>query len=152
MKPTFKIELIKKTKLLPLAPLCAAVASRAYEPGAAWQLSAFEHDMVAANRIYAVAFLNDKVVGYVAAVRVLDQADISSVAVDPVFQRLGLGQQLMRAMIEKFPAGTSVFLEVRQSNLPANTLYGRVGFRAIGVRKAYYQHPEEDAILMKLTI
>ena len=42
-----------------------------------------------------------------------------------------------------------VYLEVRVSNTPARTLYEKLGFRAVGVRKKYYRLPVEDAVVMK---
>ena len=39
-------------------------------------------------------------------------------------------------------------LEVRASNYPAIALYGSRGFRGVGRRKNYYEHPREDAIIM----
>ena len=41
-------------------------------------------------------------------------------------------------------------LEVRASNYDAIALYGSRGFRSVGRRKNYYEHPKEDAIIMTL--
>ena len=41
-------------------------------------------------------------------------------------------------------------LEVRPSNMAAIILYGRLGFRSVGRRKNYYDHPKEDCIIMTL--
>ena len=42
------------------------------------------------------------------------------------------------------------FLEVRKSNEKALKLYEKAGFTRLSVRKAYYQDPVEDAIVMEL--
>lgn len=44
---------------------------------------------------------------------------------------------------------TSLTLEVRDSNLPAIALYASLGFEQIGLRKNYYQHPKEDARILR---
>ena len=46
----------------------------------------------------------------------------------------------------------SIFLEVRQSNVPALSLYKKLGFEELGIRKNFYEHPVEDAIIMKVGI
>ena len=45
-----------------------------------------------------------------------------------------------------------IFLEVRQSNIPAISLYKKEGFEELGIRKKFYEHPVEDAIIMKVGI
>jgi ribosomal-protein-alanine N-acetyltransferase len=47
---------------------------------------------------------------------------------------------------------TSVFLEVRESNTAARTLYERAGFEQSGRRESYYTNPPEDAILYRFTL
>lgn len=150
--PNHKIKIVTKSELIPLIDACARVAKRAYPGGTGWERQDFQADMVAAHRLYAVFYDDDQLVGYVGAVRVLDQVDITGVAVDPVHQREGRAFKMFSALIESFETHTQVFLEVRKSNAAARQLYQRVGFAAVNVRKAYYQHPEEDAILMKLSV
>ena len=41
-----------------------------------------------------------------------------------------------------------IFLEVRVSNIPAISLYEKMGFESLGVRKNFYEHPQEDASIM----
>ena len=45
-----------------------------------------------------------------------------------------------------------IFLEVRESNVPAISLYKKLGFEELGIRKKFYEHPVEDAIIMKVGI
>ena len=47
---------------------------------------------------------------------------------------------------------TTLFLEVRASNVIAQKLYQNLGFKAYHTRKNYYQDPVEDAILMRKLI
>lgn len=150
--PKLRIQVVTKSKLVPLVSSCARIAKRAYPAGTGWKLRDFQTDMVAAHRMYAVIYDGEQLIGYVGAVKVLDQVDITGVAVDPAYQRQGRAFKLISALIASLEANTQVFLEVRKSNVAARHLYQRVGFAAINVRKAYYTHPDEDAILMKLSV
>ena len=89
-------------------------------------------------------------VGYIGMKAVLDEADITNVAVDPDRRRQGIGKMLLRALLAK--AGElgirRIFLEVRVSNTAARALYEQAGFRTVDVRKNYYEKPKEDAYIM----
>ncbi len=92
---------------------------------------------------------NNAVAGYLTAQVILDTADINIVAVDPDRRRRSTGSMLLGEFLEGLTPDTQVFLEVRMSNEPAIGLYRKFGFRQIGIRKQYYAHPTEDAILMQ---
>ena len=92
----------------------------------------------------------DRIVGYLGIYLLPDGAEIVRLAVAPAFRRQGTATRLIREAFrraEQAGAG-SVWLEVRSSNAPARALYERNGFRQEGLRKNYYRHPTEDAILM----
>lgn len=147
-----RVQIATEEELVPLVEACARIATRAYSTGTGWTLKDFRADMGAAHRVYTVIYNGNQLVGYVGAVKVLDQVDITGVAVDPTYQRKGWAFEMISRLITSLEADTQVFLEVRKSNLAARHLYQRVGFTAINVRKAYYSHPDEDAILMKLSV
>lgn len=90
--------------------------------------------------------------GFVVVSRVLDEASIHSIAVDPSQQRKGLGQSLLYgALVRAQQVGAMrCLLEVRQSNTAARRLYAQNGFVLDGVRKNYYPGGDarEDALLM----
>ncbi|MBQ7088187.1 MAG: GNAT family N-acetyltransferase, partial [Clostridia bacterium] len=73
---------------------------------------------------------------------------------DPDCRRGGIGSALLAAMIEAFrqEGGQSLFLEVRASNLPARSLYEKFGFTQIGIRRNYYQQPQEDGLVYCLEV
>ncbi len=85
---------------------------------------------------------------------VSDEIHILNIAVDPEYQGCGLGTRLMQFAINfgKERGATCAFLEVRVSNLPAQQLYAKLGFKRIGLRKRYYSDNKEDAYVMKLQI
>jgi [ribosomal protein S18]-alanine N-acetyltransferase len=98
---------------------------------------------------------NGQPVGFLAARQAADEAEILNIAVHRDFRRKGAASALLLAALDEFrrSAVAGVFLELRESNLPALTLYERHGFFPSGRRNAYYHHPTEDAVCMlrKLT-
>jgi ribosomal-protein-alanine N-acetyltransferase len=91
------------------------------------------------------------VVGYVVMWLVADEAELANLAVAPDRRRMGIGRYLLdSAMAEALAGGaTSLYLEVRESNVAARALYGGRGFVAVGRRSAYYRNPAEDALLLR---
>jgi len=100
--------------------------------------------------IVLVCAVNNPVVGFVAARQTADEAEILNIAVHPEFRRKGIASALLRAALDEFlrSAVARVFLELRESNLPARGLYERHGFVPSGHRKGYYRDPTEDALCM----
>lgn len=98
----------------------------------------------------ADAMTPHEVVGYAAFQRVVDEAELLNVAVDPAHQNRGIGRRLVHEGIREMrEAGAfRMFLEVRVSNHPARKLYASLGFTIGSTRKSYYQDPEEDAVVM----
>jgi len=81
---------------------------------------------------------------------ILEEAHITMLAIHPQFQRQGLGQALLWALLKsacdrQLERST---LEVRDSNLAAVCLYKKFGFKEAGRRKRYYQDTGEDALVM----
>jgi [ribosomal protein S18]-alanine N-acetyltransferase len=91
------------------------------------------------------------VVGYVVIWLVADEAELANLAVAPDRRRRGIGQYLLDAAMAEAVAGgaTSLYLEVRESNVAARALYGGRGFVAVGRRQSYYRNPAEDALLLR---
>ena len=103
---------------------------------------------------YLSAFLvalddNDKVAGYAGLQAVLDEGYITNVAVRPDCRRQGIAGKLLQVFLDFAKGNHLAFLslEVRASNYDAIALYGSRGFRSVGRRKNYYEHPREDAII-----
>ncbi|MGQ9470482.1 MAG: ribosomal protein S18-alanine N-acetyltransferase [Candidatus Aminicenantales bacterium] len=96
----------------------------------------------------------DKVVGYIIYWKVGDEVQVNNIAVHPDYRRLGLGEALLRYVIKraKDQGVNFISLEVRRSNLAAQSLYRKLGFEALGVRRFYYSNPVEDAIVMGLNL
>ena len=92
----------------------------------------------------------DVVVGYMGLWVILDEGHITNVAIHPDYRNHGLGEFLMRqVMLHCQSSGVQrMTLEVRVSNLAAQSLYKRLGFTGVGVRKGYYTDTREDAMIM----
>ena len=89
------------------------------------------------------------VVGYAGLHVIVDEGYIDNVAVEPDARRHGVASALLDVFC-RFGAANLAFLtlEVRSSNAPAISLYEKFGFVRAGLRKGYYQHPREDAVIM----
>ena len=95
-----------------------------------------------------------KVIGYAIVYFVLDEAELTRIAVDENCRGKGVGHQLMEAVLEicRDKEIAKLFLEVRESNHIARMFYQKHGFNEDGVRKNFYQFPTEHAILMSKTM
>lgn len=101
---------------------------------------------------YLVLSENGKACGYAGMWLVLDEGHITNVAVHPDKRGQGLGEKLLRALVQ-LAADTGLnwmTLEVRRSNLTAQGLYHKLGFIDVGYRKRYYSDNQEDALIMAL--
>ena len=101
--------------------------------------------------LWLVATEQDRVLGYVGSQTVLGESDMMNLAVAPAARCQGIGRQLVEALTEALQEKGShcLTLEVRQSNLPAQKLYGALGFQQVGRRPGYYFNPKEDALILR---
>lgn len=116
-----------------------------------WSPSLFVSEMTTGrNRAYLVALDGRSVVGYAGLISYGDEAHVTTIAVDPEYQRLKIGTRLLFELVQEAleMGARAVSLEVRVTNWGAQRLYGRFGFRPVGVRKNYYQETNEDALVM----
>lgn len=94
------------------------------------------------------------ILGYAVVGMLGEEAELYNIAVDNAHRGKGLGDMLMKHMTRKAleNGAKNLFLEVRESNVPAISLYEKHGFKSVGRRKNYYKEPTEDAILMMLSM
>lgn len=88
-------------------------------------------------------------IAYVLGLRVLDEAQVLSLAVSPGWRRCGIASRLLRGALDALreQGVSSVTLEVRASNLAARALYRRLGFDREGERRGYYPGGESAFLL-----
>ncbi|MDA2910112.1 ribosomal protein S18-alanine N-acetyltransferase [Nitrospiraceae bacterium AH_259_D15_M11_P09] len=89
-------------------------------------------------------------VGYMCYWLVFDELRLMNLAVEPSMRRQGIASDLIRHMLSvgRESGAVRAVLEVRASNVAARSLYERVGFRQVAVRRRYYTDPVEDAVLL----
>jgi [ribosomal protein S18]-alanine N-acetyltransferase len=93
------------------------------------------------------------ILAYCASQVVLDELHIHNVAVHPEHRRRGLARWLLEFVRERArrQGVRSALLEVRASNEQALRLYRHLGFEPQSVRRNYYRHPTEDALVLRWT-
>jgi ribosomal-protein-alanine N-acetyltransferase len=93
---------------------------------------------------------SERIVGFVGMWFMVDDAHIVTIAVEEERRRMGLGEMLLIAATELAQRRNQevLTLECRASNLAAQALYEKYGFRKVGVRKRYYTDNDEDALIM----
>ena len=101
--------------------------------------------------LWLVAEDEGRVAGYIGSQTCGDESDVMNVAVHPDFRRRGIAEALVNSLVEELKAIESrcLTLEVRASNVPAISLYEKLGFVEVGKRKNYYRNPKEDALIMR---
>lgn len=115
-----------------------------------WSFNAFRTDLNNDMACPLVAEFEDSIVGYTSLYIVAGEVQIGNFAVAPGYRQRGVAKKMISKIIGI--AGehecSSIFLEVRESNRPAQALYESFGFKRAGRRKNYYANPRESAVLM----
>lgn len=104
---------------------------------------------------YAFVYeLSGEVVGYAVLRIVRDEGHLLNIAVAPERRRQGIGTELLKSCIDLCTKKgvKDLWLEVRESNLGAISLYTKLGFTRVGIRRRYYQDTGEDAFIMRLRL
>lgn len=116
-----------------------------------WSLTLFLGEMaLRSSRHYVVARVDGAVVGYAGLMFSLDEAHVTTIAVDPAWQRHRIGSRLLLNLnrVALARGARHMTLEVRVSNRAAQAMYERFGFVTEGLRKNYYAETKEDALIM----
>jgi ribosomal-protein-alanine N-acetyltransferase len=104
------------------------------------------------NRLahYRVVRVDGRVVAYAGIWLMVDEAHVTTFAVDPAWRRRRVGETLLLAMMDLAieRGAREATLEVRLTNLAARRLYEKYGFRPVGIRPRYYSDNNEDALIM----
>jgi ribosomal-protein-alanine N-acetyltransferase len=120
------------------AARCATLHRTGFAKG--WPVAEFERLLSNASVLADGAGQGGAISGFILSRRAADEAEILTVAVDPVVRKQGLASALLGFHLSRLgQAGVStLFLEVDEANVAAQALYRRYGFRRVGERKGYY--------------
>lgn len=115
-----------------------------------WSKKAYLDELKNPVAKYIIAKKSNKVVGFLGVWSIIDEGHITNIAVHPEYRHQHIGSELITYLIEHSPSWgiDSLTLEVRTSNIIAQSLYKKYNFYEEGIRKAYYNDNKEDAIIM----
>ncbi len=120
-----------------------------------WTREMFEQELRNGGLPYfIVAKIGGRLIGYGGFWLVASEAHIGNVAVHPDFRRRKIGEKLMERVLEMASSkgARRATLEVRASNLAAQSLYRKFGFEEVAICSGYYQDTKEDAVVMSLVM
>jgi ribosomal-protein-alanine N-acetyltransferase len=111
-----------------------------------WSEKSIEESLNNPCSHFYIAKAGDKVFGYIGIQIFSGEGYVTNVATLPEFRKQGIAQALVERALES--EMEFLTLEVRNSNIPAISLYKKLGFTEVGIRPKFYREPTEDAILM----
>tara|TARA_B100000700_G_C14292369_1_gene511052 strand:+ start:70 stop:525 length:456 start_codon:yes stop_codon:yes gene_type:complete len=118
-----------------------------------WTKSQWERELSDPNRIClgALEVNTPDLIGFCSAWLVLEEMQITSIAVDPLHQRKGIGKYILSNLIKKSKSLeiNRILLEVKDKNEPAKALYKSIGFKLIGNRSNFYKDGSNALIFIK---
>jgi [ribosomal protein S18]-alanine N-acetyltransferase len=121
-----------------------------------WSSGNFADSVNAGHWAEVLLAADGRISAYFVAMPGVEELHLLNIAVAPQHQGQGLGQRLMKvvqnqARRHQLP---TLWLEVRDSNQRARSLYRRLGFVEVGLRRAYYpgHARREDAVVMRLDV
>lgn len=115
-----------------------------------WSKESFLGEVETPNHIYLVAEEDENILGYCGLWEVAGEGQITNVCVAPEHRGKAVATQMLEELLAhaKEMSVEATTLEVRISNEPARRLYEKLGFEEAGIRKGFYSHPKEDAVIM----
>lgn len=115
-----------------------------------WSFQSLMNEIKNNNAYFVVAIKENKIVAYAGMHCTMGDCFITNVAVKSENRRNGIGKGLLNHLVKyaKEKDYNFVTLEVRKSNIAAQSLYKKFDFKEIGFRKNFYTNPKEDAIIM----
>ena len=147
------METIRQAKLYDV-PALSRIEQESFD--SPWSADEITKDVISKDgNIYVAVIESDgEKAGYAEMRMVAGEAQIYNIVIDKAFRGRGLGEMLLRHLIDKAKElGCSLItLEVRGGNEAAMELYRKLGFREVGRRRGYYSKGAEDAVLMDLAL
>ena len=122
-----------------------------------WSRGNFIDSIVAGYAARVLMDANGAMLGYFIAMGGVDEMHLLNITVAPAAQGRGHARHMLDALVALCRADRAeqLWLEVRESNVPARSIYKHLGFEQKGMRKGYYPAPfgrREDAVVMSLNL
>lgn len=143
-------------ELVPFAPRHVVFAARLEEIcfSFPWSEAALAEEIENPDAYFIAAEEDGVFLGYAGMHTPCGDCYVDNIAVEPAARRRGVGEALVRGLIEHAQTigGAFISLEVRPSNTAALHLYEKLGFSQAGRRKNFYTHPTEDGLILTKTL
>ena len=114
-----------------------------------WSANSFMEEIIKDTSVYLVAYEGDVLVGVCGLIISLDEGEVLNVSVKKEYRKQGIALQMLEYLLQE--ADTKgvrhLTLEVREGNVPARTLYEKLGFVCEGIRPNFYRNPSENAAI-----
>lgn len=119
-----------------------------------WSETSFYSEIYSRYSITKVAELNGAIIGYIIVKQIADECHLLNLAVRSDYRSRGIAKMLLDNILDELKMNKCrfLYLEVRVSSHAARRLYEGSGFKVVGMRKNYYLHPAEDAVIMMLEL
>lgn len=116
----------------------------------AWSEKSVLDTMNQKNAVCLTAEKAGRIIGYVLSYTAVDEAEIARIAVAEEFRRQGTARAILRELenVCSSKGVKKLLLDVRESNREARAFYTDMGFQEDGIRRRFYENPQEDGILM----
>ncbi|MGL6185420.1 MAG: ribosomal protein S18-alanine N-acetyltransferase [Clostridium chrysemydis] len=116
-----------------------------------WSLDSIKNELSNSLATYIVGILDNTVIGFAGAWLIASEGQITNVSVSKDFRGQGIGFKIINELLKTLSSKGSkeVTLEVRESNLAAQKLYEKCGFKNEGIRKNFYPDKENAIIMWK---
>ncbi|WP_373471632.1 ribosomal protein S18-alanine N-acetyltransferase [Carnobacterium alterfunditum] len=130
------------------------LAENSYPNGSPWPIETYKSELTETYSEYGIVLQQGKKVGFIGYTQLFDEVEITTFGILKAFNNQGIGQLFLQSFIAflKDKEVKMIFLEVREQNKPAITVYEKAGFKTIAVRKNYYHDPIENALIMQLSM
>ena len=116
-----------------------------------WSHSSLSSELLRAGgeQYVVVAEESTLILGWCALLLVAGEAELLKIAVGEEYRKQGVASFFLLDLFEKLAQQDvqKLFLEVRETNIPANRLYQKLGFQQVGKRPRYYKNPPDDALI-----
>lgn len=126
---------------------------REYFAHTAWPAEQFRGEIGKSTRFFLVAEKDQAIIAYAGAFlpNAGGEGDIMTIAVKPEFRRLGIAKELIARLESwaKARGAIAMMLEVDVSNSDAISLYAKLGYEALNIRKNYYGYGLDAQIMRR---